>query len=109
MSKQASLRKELESDELLAPDLLDRIYDDLNDIVGETSSYVRVERDFSGNDVFVQTEDYNVFITRDGVTFHGLERGSNVFNDTDTVSGEVLDYVENIYEEDDLEKELKWY
>lgn len=72
---------------------LDAIYEDLKEIVDEREFLQRVERNFgnySKEDVFVQTSEFNVFLYLDGGTFNGAR--------TDELENEVLDYIEETYD-----------
>lgn len=112
MPKQASLNKSLELGDLYPEDFFDRIYNELDEMVNPEdadSGYPRAEPDFGSSPVFVQTEDYNVFIDEEGLRFHGIEHGASYFSSEETTSGEVLSYLADIYDVEDWEEELKWY
>jgi hypothetical protein len=110
MSKQASLNQLINIEEdVSSEDFFNRIYNDLDEIVDSGKSYARVEEDFGSADVFVQTEDYNVFATQEGLTFHGVEHNAPYFSSEETTSGEVLNYLADIYGVEDWERELNWY
>lgn len=115
MPKQASLNEELEY-EGFSGDVLDRIHEELDEIVSgyeDTEHYVDLKRNFAGEDVFIQTEKYNVFINTGGLNFWGLEKDSELFeepeNDEQTLEAEVLDYLEDVYDIEDLESNLNWF
>lgn len=77
---------------------LDTIYNDLKGMVDEEEFLHRAARDFGNydkGDVFVQTDDFNVFLYLDGGTFHGLE-ADKILEDND----EVLEYIQDTYNVD---------
>lgn len=85
----------------------------LEEILQNSESYLpRVEPDFDENtryDVFLQTEDYNVFLTGQGLQFHGIER-ENIRSEWSQVSIEAWEYIESEYleEGEKLEENLNW-
>ena len=85
----------------------------LEEIVQGSDSYLpRVKPDFDENtryDVFLQTEDYNVFLTDQGLQFHGIEKG-NMRSEWSQVSIKAWEYIESEYleEGEKLEENLTW-
>lgn len=103
MPNQASLNEELSPDRYYG-DVLDEVFEDLEDFVGEDNFLYRIERGFSGDDVFVQTDEYNVFVKDNGLTFHGLDPDRE-FED---IEDPVLEYLEELFDAD-FEIDLNWY
>jgi hypothetical protein len=108
MSFQASLDAE-------PSESLEIMESDIREILEGVEGYLpRVEPDFDDNprdDVFVQMEDYNAFLTADNLQFHGLDKGS-VKTGWTSESEEIWEYLERVYvgdfEEKYLEDELEW-
>jgi hypothetical protein len=107
MSFQATLDASPDSSlEMIEEYLEDELLDDLGGYLP------RVEPDFDENDrydVFVQTEDYNVFLTEESLQFHGLNP-EGVKVGWAPESEAVWDYLEEEYleEEETLEEYLQW-
>jgi len=106
MSFQASLDSSPSKD-------LQHVQQYLEEIIEDSESYLpRVEPDFDENaryDVFLQTEDYNVFLTDQGLQFHGIER-ENIRTGWSQSSIEAWEYIESEYLEEGerLEENLVW-
>jgi hypothetical protein len=65
--------------------------------------YVRIEVDFTEDerdDIFVQTKEFNVFLTESGAQVHGIGSLNPESKDLDSFSENVLDYIEEKYTED---------
>lgn len=107
MSFYASLSEE--------PDLpLDAMKEYLEEnVFQDLKGYVpRVEKDFDDNkrdDLFVQTSDYNVFLTEDGLQFHGVNP-EGLGHRWSPESEDVWRYLEQRYleGEEELEENLEW-
>lgn len=72
----------------------------------------RVEEDFDDNkrsDLFVQTSDYNVFLTEDGLQFHGINP-ETIGHEWSPESEQVWKYLDERYleGEGELEEMLDW-
>lgn len=71
-------------------------------ITDETQPYItRVEKDFGNynrKDVFVQTEDFNAFLYKDKITFHGLEPYKEN-QEKHQITEQVWEHLEKAYDE----------
>lgn len=91
---------------------IEQIHRDLEERHGSPEFYPRIELDFDRyerQDLMVQTEDYNVFATMDGLQFNGFMK-EEVGEGWTEQSEKVWNYLEEAYldGEESLEDELHW-